>query len=207
MIRSEQEREEDHNRRHKVNLKHGSICKYLPILFLVIVLVVLALWLSYRPKNPQFVVVGAAVSKVTLSPPLQLSTIMEFTIITRNPNKHVCISYDELIGMVLYKGQQITPQVMLSPVIDEKKSTVEILLVLHGPAVVVTEEVANEIVRSGNEILVRVVLMGRVKWKFGGIKIGYYDVSVKCDVLVNNTKKGLMGPLPLPHSTPCKVDF
>ncbi|KGN47958.1 hypothetical protein Csa_003254 [Cucumis sativus] len=211
---SEECRDEEHNVNSKTNkLQYGFICKYVTILFvLAVIMASCALWLAYRPKNPEFSVVEAVIYNLTVSPPSQLLTTMACTIVTRNPNKLSSIYYDQLTGVVLYKDQQITPQVMLSPVINEKKTTVEIPLKISGAAVSavsVTEELANEIVRSTESGLfwLRVVLMGRVKWKLGGVRIGYYALSVKCDVLVTNTKDDSVGSLPSPRSTTCNVDF
>ncbi|KAA0061643.1 protein YLS9-like [Cucumis melo var. makuwa] len=94
-----------------------------------------------------------------------LVTTMALTIVIRNPNKHSSIYYNQLIEMVLCKNQQIESQIMLSPMISEKNTTVDTSLEISGGAVSVAKELANEMVRSGSGFWLRLVLMGRVKWK------------------------------------------
>lgn len=126
----------------------------------------LALWLAYHPKNLEFAVVGSVIYNLTMFPTSQLLvTTMALTIVIRNPNKHSSIYYNQLIEMVLCKDQQIKSQIMLSPMISEKNTTVETSLEISGGAVSVAKELANEMVRSGSGFWLRLVLMGRVKWK------------------------------------------
>lgn len=80
--------------------------------------------------------------------------------------------------------------------------------VLGGGAVAVSLEVANGLVtdQAIGVIGLRVVLLGRVRWKAGPVKTGHHAVYVKCDVLVG-VKRGLVGQVPLLASPACKVDI
>lgn len=80
--------------------------------------------------------------------------------------------------------------------------------VLGGGAVAVSLEVANGLVtdQTIGVLGLRVVLLGRLRWKAGPLKTGRYSVYVKCDVLVG-VKRGLVGQLPMLASPPCKVDI
>jgi hypothetical protein len=55
-------------------------------------------------------------------------------------------------------------------------------------------------------VALRVVLLGRLRWKAGAIKTLRYGVYVKCDVWVG-LKKGFVGQVPLLGSPKCKVDI
>ncbi|XP_004133755.1 NDR1/HIN1-like protein 12 [Cucumis sativus] len=185
-----------------------SVCACISIFLLVIGVVALTLWLVYRPIDPQFTVVGAAIYDLNMSSLPLLSTTMQFTIVTRNPNRRVSIYYDRLTVFVSYRNQQITSQVILPPLAHEKRSTVAMSPVLGGGAVAVSLEVANGLVtdQTIGVLGLRVVLLGRLRWKAGPLKTGRYSVYVKCDVLVG-VKRGLVGQLPMLASPPCKVDI
>lgn len=51
----------------------------------------------------------------------------------------------------------------------------------------------------------KVVILGRIRWKAGAIKTGHYGLYVKCDVLVG-FKRGFVGQVPLLGSSACQVD-
>lgn len=80
--------------------------------------------------------------------------------------------------------------------------------VLGGGAVAVSLEVANGLVtdQTIGVLGLRVVLLGRLRWKAGPLKTARYAVYVKCDVLVG-VKRGLVGQLPMLASPACKVDM
>ncbi|KAG6596994.1 NDR1/HIN1-like protein 1, partial [Cucurbita argyrosperma subsp. argyrosperma] len=185
-----------------------SVCACISIFLLIIGVVALTLWLVYRPTHPQFRVVGAAIYELNISSLPLLSTRMQFTILTRNPNRRVGIYYDRLTAFVSYRNQQITPQVMLPPLFHEKQSTVAMSPVLGGGAVAVPLEVGNGLVTDEaiGVVGLRVVLLGRLRWKAGPVKTGRYAVIVKCDVLVG-LKSGVVGQVPLLGFPACQVDI
>lgn len=185
------------------------ICTFIPIFLLLAGVTLLILWLIYRPYNPQFTVVGATIYDLNVSSSLSLlTTTMQFTILTRNPNKKVSIYYDKLSVFVSYRNQAITSHVMLPPLYSHKHCTVALSPVLgSGAPVPVSVEVVNGLImdeRCG-VVGLTVVLLGRIRWKAGAIKTGHYGLYVKCDVLVGS-KKGFAGQVPLLGSSPCKVD-
>lgn len=179
----------------------------------------LILWLVYRPHRPKFSVVSAVVYDLNATTPPFISTTMQFTVVTRNPNDRVSISYDRLSAFVSYKNQMITPPMMLPPLHHDKDSTVAMSPVLGGVPVPVALELANGLVTDmeGYGIVeLRLVLQGRLRWKAGPIKTGHYDMYVKCDMLLG-LKKGVVGQVPLLGSSSfssshddghkCKVDI
>ncbi|KAL5795923.1 hypothetical protein ACOSQ2_000743 [Xanthoceras sorbifolium] len=184
------------------------VCKILAIFLLLAGVTALTLWLVYRPSKPHFSVVGAAVYDLNATAPPFITTSMQFTIVTRNPNKRVDIIYDKLSAYVSYRNQQITPPVYLPPLYHETKSTVAMSPVLGGGPVPVSVEVVNGLVvdEKYGVVGLRVVLLGRLRWKAGAIRTGRYGVYVKCDVWVG-LKKGFVGQVPLLGSPPCKVDI
>ncbi|GLT41820.1 hypothetical protein SLA2020_158580 [Shorea laevis] len=187
------------------------LCSCVSIFLLLAGVTALTVWLVYRPYKPQFTVMDAAVYNLNATFPPFISTSMQFTIATRNPNKRVSIFYDELTAYVSYRNQPITPRVMLPPLYHEKKSTVVLSPVLgDGGVVSVSAELVNELVmdETYGVVPLTVVLMGRLRWKAGAIRTIRYEVYVRCDVWVGlkNGSAGL-GEVPLLGAPPCKVDI
>ncbi|OVA04689.1 Late embryogenesis abundant protein [Macleaya cordata] len=187
-----------------------SVCTFIVVFLLLAGVTSLIVWLIYRPHKPHFTVVGAAIYELNTTSPPVMSTTMQFTIVTRNPNKRVSIYYDRLSAYVSYRNQAITPPVMLPNLFHEKKSTVALSPILGGGgvAVPVSMEVVNGLVmdEAYGVVGLRLVLMGRLRWKAGAIKTGKYGVVVKCDMLVG-FKKGFLGQVPLLGSPECDVDI
>jgi len=192
----------------KPNDPRRALCTCITIFLLLVGVTALTVWLVYRPHKPQFKVVGAGVYDINTTAPPLISITMQFTVVTRNPNKRVSIYYDNLSAFVSYRDQAITPQVMLPPLFHEKHSTVVVSPLVGGGAVPVSVEVANGL--SADEaygvVGLRLVLLGRLRWKAGAIRTGHYGVYVKCDVMVG-LKRGFVGQLPLLGSPACKVDI
>ncbi|XP_043689273.1 NDR1/HIN1-like protein 1 [Telopea speciosissima] len=169
---------------------------------------VLIVWVVYRPHKPRFTVVGAAIYDLnTTSPPI-ISTTMQFTIVTRNPNRRVSIYYDRLSAFVSYRNQEITLPTVLPPLFHERHSTVALSPILGGGAVPVSMEVENGLVmdEAYGVVGLRLVVLGRLRWKAGPFRSGHYGVYVKCDMLVG-LKKGFVGQVPLLGSPDCIVDI
>ncbi|KAG6667183.1 hypothetical protein I3843_01G078900 [Carya illinoinensis] len=185
-----------------------ALCTFITILLLLLGVTALTLWLVYRPHKPQFKVVGASIYDFNTTTPQVISTTMQFTVVTRNPNKRLSIYYDRLSVFVSYKDQAITPQVMLPPLFHEKHSTVVVSPVVGGGTVPVSVEVANGLMmdEAYGVVGLRLVLMGRLRWKAGPIRTGHYGVYVKCDILMG-LKRGYVGQVPLLGSPECKVDI
>lgn len=79
---------------------------------------------------------------------------------------------------------------------------------MGGSEVPVSAEVANGLLtdEAYGVVAVKVVLVGRLRWKAGAIRTMRYGVYVKCEVWVG-LKKGLVGQVPLLGATPCQVDI
>ncbi|KAJ7963413.1 Late embryogenesis abundant protein [Quillaja saponaria] len=182
-------------------------CTCLTILLLLIAVTALVLWLVYRPYKPKFKVVGAAIYDLnTTSSPL-ISTTMQFTVLARNPNKRVSIYYDRLYTFASYRNEAITPQVMLPPLFQDKHSTVAVSPVIGGAPVPVAIEVANGLLidEACGVVGLRLVFLGRLRWKAGAIRTRHKGVYVACDMLLG-LKKGFVGQVPLLAAPGCKVD-
>ncbi|KAF5178353.1 NDR1/HIN1-like protein [Thalictrum thalictroides] len=185
-----------------------SISTFIVILLLLAGVTALIVWLVYRPHSPHFTVVGAAIYELNTTTPTMISTTMQFTIVTRNPNKRTSIYYDHLSMYVSYRNQQITQAVLLPPLFHETKTTVALSPIIGGGFVPVSMEVANglQMDQAYGVVGLRLVLVGRLKYKGGSIKSGHYGMYVKCDVMVG-LKKGFVGQVPMLGSPDCNVDI
>ncbi|KAK3004781.1 hypothetical protein RJ639_020120 [Escallonia herrerae] len=201
-----------HDEKHRdgYGYKHPrrAFCTFLFVFLALAATTALIVWLVYRPHNPSFTVVAAAVYGINTSSPPFISATMQFSVVVRNPNHRVSILYDHLSTFVSYRNQAITPPVMLPPFFHERESTVTISPVIGGAAVPVSVEVANGLAMDEGYGVVglRLVLMGKLRWKAGTIWSGHYGLYVRCELLVG-LKKGFVGQVPLlgsPHS-PCNV--
>jgi hypothetical protein len=185
-----------------------AFCTFLTIFLLLIGVTLLVLWLVYRPHKPHFTVVGVAVYGLnTTSPPL-LSATLQFNVLIKNPNKRVSVYYDRFSAFVSYKNQAITPQVMLPPLFLEKHSQVSLSPVIGGTAVPVSVEVSNGLMvdEAYGVVGLKLVFLGRLRWKAGTIRTSHYGFYGKCDVLIG-LKKGFVGQVPLLGTPPCNIDI
>lgn len=188
-------------------------CCLLLTLLLLSGFIALVLYLVYRPSKPHFSILAAAVfqlsNSTSASPATAVNTNMQFTVSIRNPSTRASIRYDRLSAYVAYRDQAITPQVQLPPLFQEKDSTVAVSPVLGGDAVPVSEDVATGLMTDENFGVVgmRLVVMGRLKYKTGAFHSGWNGMYVRCDMLIG-IKKGVAGQVPLLGGTPdCDVSI
>ncbi|XP_058105037.1 NDR1/HIN1-like protein 1 [Magnolia sinica] len=184
------------------------ICAALGILFLLAGVTTLVLWLVYRPSKPHFNVVGAAIYDMNTTSTSMISTTMQFTITVSNPNKRTSAYYDRLTAFVSYRNQAITTPVPLPTLYQEPESTVALSPMMGGVMVPVSREVSGGLTvdEAYGVMGLRLVVLGRVRWKAGPFKSGHYGMYVKCDMLVG-LKKGFVGQVPLLGSPDCSVDL
>ncbi|KAK7275446.1 hypothetical protein RIF29_16563 [Crotalaria pallida] len=186
--------------------KRGQ-CICIVITLLLLGIIALILWLAYHPAKPIFAVAGAAIYGINATTPPLMSTSMQFNIIIRNPNRRVSIYVDRFSAVVSYRNQPITPHVGLPPLYLEKHSTVSLSPLIGGVPVPVSVDVANglEVDENYGVVGMKLVFLGRLRWKAGDIRSAHYAIYVKCNVLMG-LKKGFVGQVPLLGAPICDVD-
>lgn len=187
-----------------------AFCCALLILLVLAGITALVLYLVYRPSEPRFTVVGAGVYELNVTSPVAATAVsagMQFTLAVHNPSGRSAVVYDRLASYVVYRGQAITPTSQLPPLYQEKDSTVMVSTVLGGGPVPVSEEVAAGLAvdRAYGLVPVRLVVLGKIKYKAGPFRSPWYSLYVKCDLLVG-VKKARYGQVPLLGATDCSVD-
>ncbi|KAL2490210.1 Late [Abeliophyllum distichum] len=178
------------------------------VIFLVLAgIAALIVWLVYRPHEPKFKVVSLAIYDLNFTSTPFMSTSMQFTVVTRNPNKRVSFFYDQLSAFVSYKNQVITPPLTLPPLFHDTKSTLALSPVLGGGAVPVSVDVANGLMmdQSYGVVNLKLILIGKMRYKGGAIWTRHHGIHVNCDVFAG-FKKGFTGQVPLLGSSECQVD-
>ncbi|OWM67222.1 hypothetical protein CDL15_Pgr000674 [Punica granatum] len=200
--------EKQFGRAYEPSNTRRAICTAIFVFLLLAGVTALIVYLVYRPEKPRFSVVGAAIYNLNTSTPPLISSTMQFTIMTRNPNRRVSIYYDHLTAYVSYRNQAISPLLALPPLYHERRKTVALSPVLGGTAVPLQVEVANALAvdEAYGVVALRVVVMGRLRYKAGVIRTGHYGMLVRCDVLVG-LRRGSVDQLPLIDSRGCKVDM
>ncbi|GFY93544.1 late embryogenesis abundant (LEA) hydroxyproline-rich glycoprotein family [Actinidia rufa] len=142
-------------------------------------------WLVYRPQKPRFTVVGVAqVFHLNTNSPPFLSTSMQFSVVTTNPNKRVSIFYDHLSAFVSYHNQMITQPVMLPSLFHEKHSTVQLAPILGSGG---CSCFARGVLWVGDGpgcrrwvVALRLILLGKLRWKTVAITTRRYGIYVIC---------------------------
>ncbi|XP_073012102.1 NDR1/HIN1-like protein 1 [Typha latifolia] len=181
------------------------------LLLFLLGLISLILYLIYRPSKPLISIASISIysfsSSPSTPPPNLLSTSMQLTILFHNPNRRASVLYDRLSAYVTYHDEPITPPVGIPPLYQERASSVSVSPVLGSGFVPVSPGVvlALETDRAYGVASMRVVVLGRVKYKSGPFRSRWYGLYVTCDALVG-VKKGLAGPAPLLGEPQCKVN-
>ncbi|GMH21772.1 hypothetical protein Nepgr_023614 [Nepenthes gracilis] len=196
-----------HKRISPRTLRRGILAVITAFLLLTAIAAVVV-WLIYRPQNPKFAVVSAAVYGLNTTAPPFLETSMQFTLLTRNPNRRVSLIYDRLTAAVQYRNQAITQPVELPPLFQERHSSVVMLLAMGGGMVPVSKEVMEGVAaeEAYGVVGLRLVVMGMVRYNAAAIRTRRYAVHVRCDVLVG-LKRGYAGQVPLLANHGCVVDL
>ncbi|KAI4386139.1 hypothetical protein MLD38_004099 [Melastoma candidum] len=156
-------------------------------LVVAVLFTVLLIFLVLRPTKPSFILRDATVYEFnsTASPTL-LTTTVQVTISTRNPNARVGIYYQMLDAYASYRGQQITLPVQLPDSYQGHKEIVEWSPFLYGDSVPVSPFLASSLAEDQNAgaVLVNVKVDGKVKWKVGTWVSGKYLLHVSCPALL-----------------------
>ncbi|KAL2468876.1 NDR1/HIN1-like protein 12 [Forsythia ovata] len=91
--------------RYAIRDRRRALSTFIVIFLVLAGITALIVWLVYRPHEPKFKVVSLAIYDLNFTSPPFMSTSMQFTVVTRNPNKRVSFFYDQLSAFVSYKNQ------------------------------------------------------------------------------------------------------
>ncbi|KAJ3692763.1 hypothetical protein LUZ60_011858 [Juncus effusus] len=201
---------------HGSSNPNRSLISFLLIVLLLAGIAVLVLYFVYRPSKPHFSLTQASISalmdNVSSQYPNTFSTSMQFTFILYNPNDRVGIFYDRLATTVYYHNELITPPLTLESIFQEPEGTIAMSPILEGSNVPVSDSAltALKVDRAYGMVGLKVVMLGRVRFKPSPFKIGWSMLYVRCDVAVGLKKDGSsdssISSVPLLNEPKCSVE-
>ncbi|WOL18541.1 NDR1/HIN1-like protein 12 [Canna indica] len=162
-------------------------------LFIILVLlVILIIWLVLRPSQPRFYLQDTSISQLNLTVVAGdaatnlLTTVMQVTLSSRNPNDRVGIYYDKLAAFAAYKGQQITAATVLSAGYQGHNDVAVWSPYLYGASVPLAPYLAVSLDqdKAAGLVLVSVKVDGRLRWKVGTWISRHYHLQANCPAFV-----------------------
>ncbi|KAF8700982.1 hypothetical protein HU200_033873 [Digitaria exilis] len=193
---------------------------------LLIGAVAVSVYFNYRPAKPQASVARAAVYQLesvgnrnssVMPPPYAIAARAQFTLALHNPSDHAVVLYDELIAYMTYRGELVAPPVELPVVVQEHGADVSLSLLFGSLGSAEPQPVAEETVRAlagdcaARRVLLRIVILGQVRYKSGPFKTAWRDLFMRCDVTTGlggdaMAGGGGAGGMPLVEYPQCFVD-
>lgn len=169
------------------------------VLALLVALIALIIYLVLRPTHPRFFLQDASLRQLDLSNTTTttsaagaLSTTLQVTVASRNPNDKVGVYYDRLDVYASYKYQQITVAASL-PAVYQGHGDVDVWSpVLSGPGVPFAPFLADALSKdiAAGYLILQVRIDGRVRWKVGSWVSGHYHIFVTCPAYFINAGAG-----------------
>ncbi|KAL6521202.1 hypothetical protein OROGR_017771 [Orobanche gracilis] len=171
------------NKRKKILRR---FCAGLLIFAFLLLLVILIVWAVIHPKKPRFILQDATIFVLNVSAPNVISTTLQVTINSRNPNSRIGIYYDRLGVYGNYNNQQITLSAEIPPVYQGHKDMNVWSPFIYGYNVPVApyNGLALSQDQSNGAIRMTIKMNGRVKWKVGSFISGHYHLHVSCPAFI-----------------------
>ncbi|CAL0332153.1 unnamed protein product [Lupinus luteus] len=187
----------DEERRQLLRRIFAGIITFIILILLLIFLI----WIILQPTKPHFIIQNLTVYNFNLSTttttintepsfsspiPNTLSTTVQATISSFNPNARVGIYYQKLGVYASYRGQQISSYTMVPVTYQGHREATVWSPFLYGDTVPVSPYVLSSLQQDqvAGGILVNVKINGRVKWKVGTWVSGRYHIDVNCPAYI-----------------------
>ncbi|XP_058196162.1 NDR1/HIN1-like protein 1 [Rhododendron vialii] len=165
---------------------YRNIVAALVAFVLLVLLTILLIFLILRPTKPKFILIDATVYAFNVSAPNFLTTTLQVTLSSRNPNDRVGVFYDRVDVYATYRGQQITIPTVLPPTYQGHKDVNVWSPFIYGNAVPVAPYLAAALGEDQvtGRVLLNVKVDGRVRWKVGTWVSGRYHLYVNCPAYI-----------------------
>ncbi|XP_010942404.1 NDR1/HIN1-like protein 12 [Elaeis guineensis] len=189
----------------RANLFGGLFACLLSVVILIL-FVIFIIWLVLRPSKPNFLLQDATITQFDLSEPNFLSTTIQITISSRNPNDRIGIYYDRLDVFVDYRGQRITDATALPPGYQGHDDVTIWSPYLYGAAVPIASYLADAVHQdqTAGFFLLYIKIDGNLRWKVGTWISGHYHIHVNCPAFF--TVDAAKGVFQFQKVTSCSVD-
>ncbi|GJM99350.1 hypothetical protein PR202_ga16441 [Eleusine coracana subsp. coracana] len=120
------------------------------------------------------------------SPPYALAACVQFTLLLHNPSDRAALLYDGLLAYVAYRGEPVTPPEILPSLVQERGADVALSPLLGGGGVPVpvSADAVGALAAdcAARRVQLRLVVMGRVRYRTGPFRSWWRDLYVRCDV-------------------------
>ncbi|KAF5956405.1 NDR1/HIN1-like protein 1 [Camellia sinensis] len=186
-----------HDERRKFYLRLFAVILTIIILVLIVIFLI---WIILRPTKPRFILLDATVYAFNISsPPNFLTSNLQITLSSRNPNDRIGIYYDKLDVYASYRSQQITLPTLLPSTYQGHKDENVWSPFLYGNAIPVAPFLAESLAEDqvAGSVLINIRVDGRVRFKVGTFISGKYHLYVNCPAFISfgNRNNGIpVGP-------------
>ncbi|KAJ6853757.1 NDR1/HIN1-like protein 1 [Iris pallida] len=196
--------------------KHGndhlfrSAIACIVFLVIVVLLIVLIVFLVLRPHKPKFYLQDATVLSFNLSSPNLLSTYLQVTVSSKNPNNRVGVYYDRLDVYASYMNQQIT---LPSPIVPHYQGHNDVDVwspYLRGDAVPIAPFLAAALSQDESDgyFFLWIKIDGKLRWKVGSWRSGHYHLFVNCPAYLSFDRSRSSNPsIRFQRIATCSVDI
>ncbi|KAH6802810.1 NDR1/HIN1-like 1 [Perilla frutescens var. frutescens] len=161
-------------------------CAGLLIFNFILLILILLIWAVLQPKKPRFILQDATIFALNVSAANVISTTVQVTVYSRNPNSKIGVYYDKLDVYATYHNQQITYYTVIPPVYQGHKDVNVWSPFIYGNNVPVAPYNGLALAQDQNNggIKMTVKIDGRVKWKVGSFISGRYHLHVSCPAYI-----------------------
>lgn len=168
------------------NKHHRHIFIGILAVIITILVVIFLVWIVLQPHKPRVILQDTTIYGLNLSDPNFLSSNMQVTISTKNPNDKIGIYYEKLDIYASYHNQQITLATELPPTYQGHNDVSVWSPFLYGDAVPVSPYLAVSINQDVNAgvLLFNIKINGKLKWKVGSWLSGRYRIFVNCPAYI-----------------------
>ncbi|ERM96617.1 hypothetical protein AMTRI_Chr09g36980 [Amborella trichopoda] len=176
------------------------VLSFLSIIFIV--------WLILKPSKPRFSVQDISIYQLNISSPDLLTSTIQVTVVSKNPNQRVGVYYDNLKASASYKGQQITENAALPAFYQGHDDTNVLSSWLSGRSVPMAPALSYNLGmdKSSGKLLLSVKLDGRLRWKVGSWISGYYHLDIDCYSVLVFPSGSVSGPARVQQGGRCSTN-
>ncbi|XP_022731522.1 NDR1/HIN1-like protein 1 [Durio zibethinus] len=149
--------------------------------------VVFLLWAILHPAKPRFILQDVTIYAFNLTAPNFLTSNMQVTVSSRNPNDRIGIYYQKLDIIASYRNQQITLPTLLPRTYHGHQDVTIWSPFLCGNAVPVApflEEGLSQDMNAGL-VLLNIKVFGHLKWKVGTWISSRYQINANCPAYIS----------------------
>ncbi|KAF8016062.1 hypothetical protein BT93_H1576 [Corymbia citriodora subsp. variegata] len=176
-----------HHHHHKWRKIWRRVFQVSLVVLFIILLIVLITWAILHPHKPRFTLQDATVYVFNASAiPSLLTSTIQVTVSSHNPNDNIAIYYDRLDIYATYQDQQITLTTSIPPTYEDTKDANVWSPILSGISVPISPYHAAALTQDQDHgfVTLMIKLSGRVRWRVGSFTSGGYHIFVNCPAYI-----------------------